>query len=245
MKNIFYGIRSTLKNLPNNQIDIKNTKNLPDLIKPRNDIIKKTKESVDPIDKILEKEDPLKLRINIENPDYIHEYYKSLTLFEKLRNNTNKFLLFLGIIKKKHLYINNERRISSLNMKPQFSYIMDPKRSFLKNYQIYFISAVMFFILGYVWARLRYDVYFRRVGFTIFSSFMLKFEEFDSHIKKIEDKLEYYFPRNMTESEYEYLFYKYIQDYKEKQLLSRKIKKYAYIDEDVFDLDKVLGNIRV
>ena len=246
MKNIFYNSRSSLRNILNGS-DAKMNKpeNLPELIKSRNDFIVKAKDLIDPIDKILEKEDPLKLRINLTKPDYIQEYYKSLTMYDALCNKIKRLLLFLRLKNRREYFTSIERRIDDMNMKPNFSYIMDPRRSYLKNYQMYFISAVIFFILGYLWARLRYDVYFRRIGYTLYPTFMIRFEQVDLNIKKVEDKIEYYFPRNMTESEYEYLFYKYIQEYKEEKKLNRKIKKYAYIDEDVFNLDKILGNIRV
>lgn len=238
MKGLFDKLKSSIGLKRNSNI------NLPEIIKTRNELKVRESDIIDPIDKILKKEDPLKLRISIEKYDYLNEYYNNLTIKDKTINSFNRFLLFIGFKSQKYHNMNLERIKDPYFMTPAYGQTADPSNSYLLNNYFYMITIGICSILGYCWARLRYDIYFRRMAYSHFPLLMIYFEKFDSYFKKADETLDYYFPKDMNENEFQYLLYKYIVDYKEKRKVLKRISKYDYINKDIIELDKLLNQIK-
>ena len=112
------------------------------------------------------------------------------------------------------------------------------------NFSIYLIIIGFTYLLGYFYARFKYDIYIRRNMYVDYTSFILAFEAFDYYVTRVLKCIDYYFPLEMTESEYEFVLYKKINSYLQKRKLNKDVDMIIHTDKDVLELDKVMKHIK-
>lgn len=211
--------------------------NLPSLIKNRNEISQYLK---DIEEKNITESDPLFLRINIKKygiDDYLSEresLFKRLILYFKY--SKAKFFN-----KNQYRYEKQLERVNC-NSRQMFFNVLP------KNYRITFTFAlfsalVLTYIIGYFYARLKYDTYARRYMYVHFTSYMLLFEYIDYKVFEFLNKVNQIVPKEFSNKEAEFLFLKGVSDYFERKRINRKINKLIETDVDLLELDEILKKI--
>lgn len=214
--------------------------NLPDLIRKIN---KNELAKYKPIDfDILEqkKKDPLYMRINLEEYklDYINEYNKELSFLNKIILKIKKHTIFKI---PKYRYSKEIYRPAVNLRQPHFNIIPDNYK-FSKE-STYILVIILFFILGYFWARLKYDIYLRKYAYNYAFSSMMFFEFLDYKANNILDIINYYLPLNFSEQEAEYLIYKKIKTFFLKRKLNKKVEEVIKTDPDYIEINEILNKI--
>ncbi len=215
--------------------------NLPDLIRKINrNELSTYKNSV----KIEEpSKDPLYMRIQHEEFDYINLYYKELPLYKKY------FIIPLKkVISSKLTYNFQKLRFEKEIYRPN----SDLREMYFgtqpEKYKITF-SALLFFIvffsylIGYTWARLKYDIYTRRIMYCNFFSWMMLFEYLDYHSSLVLDRINDIFPKEMSDKEFEFILYKKIRGYMSKKKIQGTIQEIINTDPDLLEVEEMMRRI--
>lgn len=216
------------------------------LIQPRSDSNKKDKINI--LDHLEKKDDPLRFRIKIRNYDYISEYYSNLTIIDKIKINLNNVLSCLKFntnkFNKHFFYLEREQNLYYRNDKiAHFGDLLDSKYSVVNNFNFYLCMIFLSYAIGYIWAKLRYDVLFRRLHFTLFPLLMINFHKVDDCFVDLQEALDRYLPRDMTHNELQFILYNKYYNYKNKKKLNKNINKFSEISKNDFDIDRLLKKI--
>jgi hypothetical protein len=215
----------------------KTTNNLPDLIRKLN---KNELMNYERIDAEKEKEnDPLYLRVNIEKIDYISEYNNELTFRKQIYL---KYKYYLSKISNKHRFDKSIHRLDPETREPLYERWNYEDMGFGKS-SLIILAILLGYGVGYLYARFRYDVYYRRIMYIYYTTYMLMFEALDYHVTQFNNLLNYYFPIDMTDTEYEFIVYKKIKTYLQKRKMEKKIDLVMNTDKEIFELDKVMKKI--
>jgi hypothetical protein len=216
----------------------KYTDNLPDLIRKlnRTDLTK-----YDRLDTFEEQyKDPLMMRINTSRLNYIQQHNEEQTILKRLKQNAKYYL-------------------AKFNSRYRFDYILhrpnpelrtphygwyDNEKFTITNFGLFLMIAIGAYFVGYVYARFRYDVYFRRIMYIKYTSFMLAFELLDYHVSYVLDSIEYYFPRDFSQLEYEFIVYKKIKNYLRRRKLNKDIDLIVNTDPEIIEIDNLVKKIR-
>jgi hypothetical protein len=215
--------------------------NLPDLIKKfnRNELTAyKNKIKIEEPTK-----DPLYLRIKPEEFDYINLYYKELPVYKKY---------FIFPIKK---FLSSNLRLSIRNLRfekeiyrpnPEFRemYFGTQPEKFKITYSALLVLILFFaYLLGYTWARLKYDIYTRRIMYCYFFSWMMLFEYLDYHASLVLDRINDIFPKDMSDKEFEFILYKKIRGYIAKKKIRGKVQEIINTDPDLLEIEEMMRRI--
>jgi hypothetical protein len=216
------------------------TENLPDLIRKMNktDLAKFDSR----FDTLQEKtfDDPLLMRINVEKINYIQASKDEKTLIQRLRES---FKYYFAKANNKHRYDFSLNRPNEELRKPYYGYF-DDKFNKISNLTLFLFLSGLAYVIGYTYARFRNDVYVRRFMYVKYTSVMLVFEFVDYHVSKILDTIEYYFPRDFSQLEYEFVVYKKIRNYFRKKRLGKDVDLIINTDPDVVEIDNIMRKIR-
>jgi hypothetical protein len=216
------------------------TENLPDLIRKLNqtDLTKYDKR----FDILEEKpwKDPLMMRINVEKLNYIKEYNNELTPFKRLRLSIK---YYLAKLKPQYRYDYILHRPNEELRKPHYNFY-DENKFTISNLSLFLLIATSAYFIGYIYARFRYDVYLRRMMYVQFTSFMLLFEMIDHYVTSVQDTIEYYFPREFSQIEYEFVVYKWVRGYLRRRKLDKEINLIVNTDPDIIEIDNLIKKIR-
>jgi hypothetical protein len=212
------------------------TDNLPDLIRKIN---KNELMHYERVENDKEKEeDPLYIRINIDKLDYITEYNNELTVRKRIYL---RYKYFLARMFDKYRYEKSIKRDNIEIRQPLYERFEDQGFS-----RLAFLAYVIFmgYVIGYFYAKFRYDVYIRRYMYIRYTSFILAFEAFDYKVNKFLKVLDYYFPLEMSDTEYEFIVYKKIKSYLQKRKLKKQLDLVMNTDKEVFELDNLMKKIK-
>ncbi len=80
--------------------------------------------------------------------------------------------------------------------------------------------------------------------YTKYTSFILAFEALDYHVTQFNNLLNYYFPLEMTDTEYEFIIYKKIKSYLQKRRLQKQLDLVMNTDKEVIELDNLMKKIK-
>ena len=188
--------------------------------------------------KTIKEKDPLFLRINIEKIDYVSEIQQTKKLRDILSLNLIKIASKLNIMPESLKVID---RPNHHLREPYFG----TKRSKDKMEVItgFLYTALFTSIIGYFWARFRYDVYYRRYLYIYIPSAIIAFEVFDSKLKNIFKIINDYIPIDFDESHLQYILSRKTIDRVHENKLKKTIDE-LLDDPDMVELNKVLKQIR-
>ncbi len=99
------------------------------------------------------------------------------------------------------------------------------------------------YMVGYFWAKLKYDVYLRRHMYVFYFSYMMAFELIDYHAGVMLDIFNSYFPKDMTDKELEFILYKKIASYIAKKKLTTIVDEVLNTNSEVFEIDEIMKKI--
>lgn len=205
---------------------------LPEVIRHKQDLLKYKPM----LENIPEFKDPLRLRINIKEFDPIAELPKQ----NKLKTSLRKVLAKLNI---QSPYEMSLQRINNpAYMTPHFAAKV-PNSHIFHWKLIALVVFLMSFAWGYASSRAKYDLYCRRVGFSIYPTVMLLFEAYDSAVKAMLDKYDEYLPRDLTSKEFEYILYRKFLDRKVNRELRKDLDRIELLSKEVQELDEVLRKV--
>lgn len=215
--------------------------NLPDLIRKinRNELItyKNTLKIEEPT------KDPLYFRIKREELDYINLYYKELPSIKKYfiiplkKVICSKLPFSIQILRfEKEIYRpNSDFREMYFGTQPENHKI---------TYSALLILLLFFaYLLGYAWARLKYDIYSRRIMYCNFFSWMMLFEYFDYNASLLLDRINDIFPKEMSDKEFEFILYKKIRGYMTKKKIKGKVQEIINTDPDLIEIEEMMRRI--
>jgi hypothetical protein len=218
----------------------KKIENLPDLVK------KLDKNQISKYESVLSSEDkekdPLYMRINVKEIDYINQFYKELPFFKKYL--TYPLLKFLSNFP----YLGNFLRYKRIIYRPNVDLREPHFDSFPKKYKMSFVIRLFYvcffcFLIGYMWARLKYDIFYRRYMYCYCFSWMMLFEYLDYKAGIVLDILNEYMPLELSGNEYEFLLYKKIRGYFTKRKLNNQVKRVKETDPELLEIDEILRRI--
>ena len=212
--------------------------NLPDLIRKidKNELINyKSKFKVEEQSK-----DPLYMRIEVEEIDYVNMYYKELPYWRKYL-----FLPAKAIISNvKLLNLRFEKDIYRPNVDLREKHF-DTK---LKKYKVSFPTRLLLiifysFLIGYVWSKLKYDIYSRRFMYCYMFSSMMLFEFLDYKAGLVLDRINSIIPKEMSDKEFEFVLYKKIRSFITKRNMKGKIEEILGTDPELIEMDNLMRRI--
>lgn len=233
----------------------KTVKNLPELIEKmnRNEIVKYTNTIKDPFDD--ERKDPLLMRFEKIEFDYIEEMRKEMNWRKQIRLKLKYFLA---------KYFNNiyfptrfDKEISRPNIylrTPHFGYLNEnynkPESRFRNIKYTYFSVISIFlgglylaFLSGYLYAKFKYDINTRKFMYVYYTSFILFFELVDYNAMNFLEFLDYYFPKYISDKEAEYIAYRKMQVFFKKRKIDKKVTEIIETDPDLLEIDELLKKI--
>jgi len=210
--------------------------NLPDLIRKidKNALTHYKHSSAD----IENSRDPLYMRIKIEEIEYVDQYYKTLPLYKK-------FLLFpLQRIISKNSKFRFEKEIYRPSVDLREPHFNVKPRKYKISFTVKILLIIFYFYsIGYLWAKLKYDIQMRRYMYCYLFSYMMIFEYIDYKVGLVLDRINEYMPKEMSDKEFEFILYEKICDYFGKRRLQNKVDQIINTDEEVFELDQLMKRI--
>lgn len=234
----------------------KTVKNLPDLVRKinKNEITKYHQVHEEQME--IKEKDQLYMRLVKKDWDYIEEIKHERTM-------RKKFVLYLKFILAKYFSNENfkicrfEKIISRPNEKlriPHFHILNQnfkrPESNFKDRKYGYFSVFITFLMglyfslaAGYYYSRLKYDIYTRKYMYIHYTSFILFFEFIDYHAMEILDKLDYYFPKYISDKEAEYIAFRKMQAIFKKRKINKSVNMILETDPDFLELDELLKKI--
>lgn len=213
--------------------------NLPSILSRKSEI-----SSYKPADKVKnmkKPEDPLIVRIkknNDLNINLIDEYFNNTSFLQKLNISFNNFLIKNKLVSEKRFWSLkriNSKFYSTPNYADHFN-----KHFFFSKRTTLLMLVLLSYTIGYIFSRSTNDVYFRRYGYSFFPTIMTYVDNVDYKLTQLDSFLEYYFPREFTEREYEYLIYNKLMYWNTRRKFDSKLKKIDFIDKDILEIDLIL-----
>lgn len=212
--------------------------NLPDLVRKisKNELMDYKKIEV----KERSKRDPLYMKIDPHQFDYIYEYNKELSFWKKYVKNPTKFLLA-----KYFKSLKNEKEIYRPNIELRESYFNNYKP---EKFKISFEKALALisffsFLIGYLWSRFKYDIYTRRWMYTYVFSYMMAFEFLDYQANLFLDKINSIAPIEMSDKELEFIMYKKLREYFIRRKIEKEVKGIIATEPEVYEIDELMKKI--
>ena len=180
--------------------------------------------------------DPLYMRISVEELDYPKEYYEEIPLYQKY--------ISLPITRKFSKYFIN-KRFEKIIYRPNVSlrkpyFAQKAKIYKMSNFSKFFWVVFLGYLIGYTWAKLKYDIMFRRYMYCYCFSSMMLFEYIDYQIGFIKDVLDKYIPLDMSGDELEYILYKKIRGYYTKRKLETRFEEVVKTDKEIVEVDNLI-----
>jgi hypothetical protein len=223
------------KKTPKKNVSVEN---LPDLVRKisKNELIDYKAIEI----KQKSKKDPLYMRVQPDEIDYIYEYNKQLTVSRKYLYNPLKF--FLAKYFKSLKY---EKEIHRPNVELRESYFNEERPDKFKisfEMALALISFFSFFI-GYWWSRLKYDIYTRKWMYTYVFSYMMAFEFLDYQANLFLDKINDLVPIEMSNKELEFILYKNLRTYLIKRKIENEVKGIIETDPQLYEIDNLVKKI--
>lgn len=191
------------------------------------------------------KKDPLYMRIDIENIDYIKEYRNELSIKQKyITIPLRKCLLRFPIISNLFPNIRFEKEIYRPNPELREIHFGDvPKKYKFSVISIYVVTIIFAYIVGYFWSKLKYDISTRRFMYSFLFSFMMAFEYIDYHAENLMEYINTVFPKEMSDKELEYILYKKITSFLVKRRMNKNIEEILKTDPELFEIERLLKRI--
>jgi len=188
--------------------------------------------------KELTEKDPLFMRINIDQVDYVTETQRSRKIQDILVIKLRKFL------SKTNYFPENIKVIDRPNHHLRVPYFGKTRaKDKMHILSGFLLTAFFSFLFGYLYSRLRYDIYYRRYFYVYFTSVIIGFEVFDSKVKDFFEKINDYIPIDLDESHLQYILLRKTMDRIEERKLKNKLEE-ILDDPDMVELNKVLKKIR-
>jgi hypothetical protein len=237
----------------------KTVKNLPELIKRinKNEIAKYQNPLIDPFEHL--KKDPLYMRFEKTEYDFIEEIRKEMTMKKKFYlkikyfigkylNIKNKYFNFQNRYKKVIMRHNIELRrphfgFPNENYKNSESRFANISYSFFSVFSIFLSCLYLSFILGYIYSKFKYDINTRKFMYVYYTSFILFFEWVDFNAMNFLEYMNYYFPKYISDKEAEYIAYRKMQIFFRKKKINKKVNEIMETDPDLLEIDELLKKI--
>jgi hypothetical protein len=212
--------------------------NLPDLVRKmsRNELIDYKALEI----KQKSKRDPLYMRVDPEPFDYVYEYNKELTLWKKYLKQPVYF--YLAKYFKNFKY---EKEIYRPNVELRDSYFNDkiPDKFKISFEMALALISFFSFLIGYVWSRLKYDIYTRRWMYTYVFSYMMAFEFLDYQANLYLDKINSLLPIEMSNKELEFILYKKIRTIYLRRKVEKEVKGILETDPQLYEIDDLMKKV--
>lgn len=215
------------------------TQNLPDLVRKinKNELIDYTGGKYEEINKT----DPLYLRINIEDLDYIKECQQNKPFYQKYF--TFPIIRYIAKFNFTNFRFSKEIYRPNVNLREMYFGIL-PDRYKASVLTYYIVLILLAYVCGYIWARLKYDIPTRKFMYVFIFSYMMVFEHLDNNATSLLDFINSIIPLEMSDTEMEYIIYYKLTNYLTKRSMKNKIDAILGTDPELFEIDEIIKKIK-
>lgn len=182
--------------------------------------------------------DPLYMRINVKEINYISIHRKELPFYKKH---------ILYPLKKKMANIKKYRNESEI-YRPSPSlremHFNLKVNKYKISYQLLMIICILYsYLIGYMWSKLKYDTNTRRFMYCYVFSTMMVFEYLDYNVESILEKVNRIIPKDLSDKEFEYILYSNIRNFYTKRKLKKMAKDVLNTNEDLLKIEGIIKEL--